>query len=164
MTLDQQDEVTANIIAIWPDAEVIDRRLEPMHGYRAVHIVPRIDKCLVEIQLRTIHQDLWAQGMETWGDKWGRDVRYGGPPVEPDAPVGASGDMTRAQLIEQWKELSDRLYRMARVENMMAQLRAAPLDERGQAELASLETEAETGFGPLRATINAVRDVFSTLS
>jgi hypothetical protein len=91
MTLTHQDRICDRIRTLWPDARVIDRRANPTHGYRAVHIVPRIDGCYVEIQVRTLHQDTWAEFTETLGDRWGRAVRYGGLPADPDAVVGPSG-------------------------------------------------------------------------
>ena len=81
MTLDEQDALVASILELWPDAAVIDRREIPSHGYRAVHVVPKIQGHSVEIQVRTIYQDTWAQMMERFGDIWGREVRYGGQPV-----------------------------------------------------------------------------------
>jgi ppGpp synthetase/RelA/SpoT-type nucleotidyltranferase len=53
MTLDEQDDLAGQIRSIWPDATLIDRRIEPSYGYRAVHVVPRLNRCSVEIQLRT---------------------------------------------------------------------------------------------------------------
>jgi ppGpp synthetase/RelA/SpoT-type nucleotidyltranferase len=74
MTLDAQDALASRIREVWPDARLIDRRADPSHGYRAVHLLPRIGRWTVQIQLRTHFQDTWAQSMELWGDRWGRDV------------------------------------------------------------------------------------------
>ncbi|MGB7053632.1 MAG: hypothetical protein WBG41_18860, partial [Acidimicrobiales bacterium] len=76
MTLDEQDQIAAAIAKLWPETQIIDRREIPSHGYRAVHLVPRIGRCPVEIQLRTLYQDTWAQLMESFGDRWGRAIRY----------------------------------------------------------------------------------------
>jgi hypothetical protein len=94
MTLDEQDEMASAIAALWPGAKTIDRRERPSHGYRAVHIVPRIGHCQVEIQLRTFYQDTWAQMMESFGDRWGRAIRYGGMPDDPDTVITANPPMT----------------------------------------------------------------------
>jgi hypothetical protein len=40
-------------------------------------------------------QDSWAQVVERLGDRWGRGIRYGEPPSEPD--LSATGEQTRAQ-------------------------------------------------------------------
>lgn len=62
----------------------IDRRVDPRHGYRAVHIEVDVDGCFVEIQVRTRLQDQWAQIVERLADSWGRQIRYGGSPSGPE--------------------------------------------------------------------------------
>ena len=87
MTLAEQDAVVARVLDLWPAAKVVDRRAVPMHGYRAVHLVPKVNGCRVEIQVRTHFQDMWAQAMEALGDHWGRGVRYGQGPERSDLPI-----------------------------------------------------------------------------
>ncbi|HEX5010953.1 MAG TPA: hypothetical protein VFY71_11180 [Planctomycetota bacterium] len=82
MTLSEQDDLVRRIGELFPDHRVRDRRREPSHGYRAVHLVARIDGLAVEIQIRTQWQDRWAQAMEHLGDCWGRAIRYGGEPED----------------------------------------------------------------------------------
>lgn len=55
----------------------IDRRSEPVQGYRALHITGIIDSMHVEIQIRTLLQAAWANLYERLGDRWGREIRYG---------------------------------------------------------------------------------------
>ena len=57
--------------------KVIDRRVNPNHGYRAVHIELRRDGAICEIQIRTQLQDLWAATSEAFGEIVGRGIRYG---------------------------------------------------------------------------------------
>lgn len=52
-------------------------------GYRAVHVIAKVDNIPVEVQFRTELQDLWAQVFERLADGWGRQIRYGGEP-DPD--------------------------------------------------------------------------------
>lgn len=66
------------------EARTIDRLESPMHGYRAIHLVVRLDGAPVEIQLRTELQHAWASLMELLGDRWGREPRYGQELVELD--------------------------------------------------------------------------------
>jgi len=54
-----------------------DRRLRPRHGYQAVHLIVRWHEKLVEIQIRTELQHLWAEVSEKLADKWGSTVKYG---------------------------------------------------------------------------------------
>jgi hypothetical protein len=89
MTRVQQDQLVARIVELFPGAETMDRRAQPSHGYRAVHVVVQVDERFVEIQVRTVLQDLWAQLTERLGDAWGRGIRYGDPPDDPDALVGS---------------------------------------------------------------------------
>ena len=66
------------ITEAFPGSELLDRRQMPSFGYRAIHVISRVERCPVEIQLRTHYQDTWAQAMEFFGDRWGRAIRYGG--------------------------------------------------------------------------------------
>ena len=78
MDLDGQDNIVRKIVDAFPVARVIDRRIDPSHGYRAVHVIATVDERRVEIQVRTKLQDLWAQAMERLADEVGREIRYGG--------------------------------------------------------------------------------------
>lgn len=51
-----------------------------MVGYRAVHVIVSIGGRFVEIQIRTLGQDLWANVFERIADIFGRGIRYGEPP------------------------------------------------------------------------------------
>ncbi len=65
-------------------AKLVDRRVKPVAGYRALHVVLTMDGAPVEVQVRTELQALWADLYERQADVWGRQVRYGGEP-DPDA-------------------------------------------------------------------------------
>ncbi len=78
--LTKQDEIVKKIVDAFPLTRVIDRRRRPTHGYRAVHVIATLDERLIEIQVRTQLQDLWAQAMERLADEAGREIRYGGAP------------------------------------------------------------------------------------
>jgi len=158
MTLDEQDEVARRILELWPGARLIDRRERPSHGYRAIHIVPTIGRCPVEIQLRTLYQDTWAQIMESFGDRWGRAIRYGGEPDDPDGAVEGV-DVTRADFVRMWKETADALYTLAQVENRIARIKAGTaVDESASAE--GLQETVDSQFGLLR---DLVRDIARAL-
>jgi hypothetical protein len=62
---------------LFPDAQVSDRRLDPHHGYRAVHIIVRNGIQRYEIQLRTMLQDGWANLVEKVDDRLGSALKYG---------------------------------------------------------------------------------------
>lgn len=69
-TLDQMFEVT-----------VVDRRAQPSHGYRAVHVIATSSGLPVEIQIRTDLQHVWAELSEKLADAFGIDTKYGGGPT-----------------------------------------------------------------------------------
>ena len=85
MTLVEQDELVARVVATMRDARVVDRRAAPVSGYRAVHVIVKEQDLPVEIQVRTDLQDAWAQIFESFADEVGRDVRYG---LVLDGPLG----------------------------------------------------------------------------
>jgi ppGpp synthetase/RelA/SpoT-type nucleotidyltranferase len=63
----------------------------------------------VEVQIRTKLQDTWAQITEKLGDAWGRGLRYGLGPDQPDSPTDPSveGSVTRADLVQVLARLAD---------------------------------------------------------
>jgi hypothetical protein len=81
---DGQDEVTAQVCDLFAGEarapKVIDRRIAPMHGYAAVHVVVFPDDAPIEIQIRTAWQHEWAELFEKLADLVGRGIRYGDAP------------------------------------------------------------------------------------
>jgi ppGpp synthetase/RelA/SpoT-type nucleotidyltranferase len=86
----------------------VDRRKDPRFGYRAVHLIVSIDAMPAEIQIRTELQDTWAQIFERLADRWGRGIRYGQDPENPEGVV-RSGDIvtSRRGIIANLMGLSD---------------------------------------------------------
>lgn len=72
-----QDETMRALTVRWPESRLVDRRLKPTHGYRAVHVIPSLGQLPVEIQVRTRLQHLWAQVSERGADLAGWDLKYG---------------------------------------------------------------------------------------
>jgi ppGpp synthetase/RelA/SpoT-type nucleotidyltranferase len=103
----EQDEIVRRIVDEFANEsrppKVKDRRAEPSAGYRAVHVIVTVQDVPVEIQVRTWLQDRWAQAVEALADKWGRGLRYGEPPLEPDRRVRGA---TRRTLWEAFLALS----------------------------------------------------------
>jgi putative GTP pyrophosphokinase len=60
-----------------PNAIIVDRRTNPSHGYRAVHVIARISEQLVEVQVRSTLQHLWAEFSERLSDKVDPSIKYG---------------------------------------------------------------------------------------
>jgi ppGpp synthetase/RelA/SpoT-type nucleotidyltranferase len=107
LTLRQQDELVKELRGCFEQTRVVDRRAKPMHGYRAVHLIAEVDGFPVEIQVRTVLQDRWAQMMESYGDIYGREIRYGELP--PD--LSASDQRAVERVVERLKVVGDELAR-----------------------------------------------------
>lgn len=79
-----QDALAARLVELFGDTgrrpKVVDRRADPSHGYRALHVIVSIRSVPVEIQVRTPLQHQWADLFEKLADKIGRGIRYGEPP------------------------------------------------------------------------------------
>lgn len=78
----EQDALRDKVIARYPNCKIYDRREKPSFGYRAVHLVMKIDGRLVELQIRTELQHLWAQLSETIADTLGHSLKYGAGQTE----------------------------------------------------------------------------------
>lgn len=72
-----QDEICHAATVMLGDITVIDRRLKPTNGYRAVHLVARYKGWPVEIQVRTQLQHAWAEISEKISDAFGQGIKYG---------------------------------------------------------------------------------------
>ena len=89
----------------------IDRRKDPRFGYRAMHLVVHFDGLPVEIQIRTELQDSWAQIFERLGDRWGRGIRYGQDPENPESIVRSGKSVyTRRELLALLMTLSNTIW------------------------------------------------------
>ena len=79
-----QDEITRQVSDLFGGEarapKVIDRRVAPMHGYAAVHVVVFPGDAPIEIQIRTAWQHEWAELFEKLADLVGRGIRYGEAP------------------------------------------------------------------------------------
>ncbi|HEX7165792.1 MAG TPA: hypothetical protein VF230_02310 [Acidimicrobiales bacterium] len=114
MTREEQDAVVARLVDEFSEARVVDRRVSPTFGCRAVHVIPRVDGCNVEIQVRTGLQNGWAQRMEAIADRVGRGIRYGEDPDDPyglwtiDPPVRNAELVTLARHISELIDAHER--------------------------------------------------------
>jgi ppGpp synthetase/RelA/SpoT-type nucleotidyltranferase len=124
----EQDQVTDRIIeefASCPKApRLIDRRKQPSHGYRAVHVVVFEEGTPVEVQIRTKIQDTWAQITEKLGDAWGRGLRYGLGPDQADLRVDPANpdSVTRGKVIETLASVSETVAQIEEAEYKIAKL------------------------------------------
>lgn len=77
-------------------------------GYRAVHLIVRRGGCPIEIQLRTVGQDVWANVVEKTGREHGMDFKFG------------AGDQ---RLLAVFRSIADSLARFERGEASADELR-----------------------------------------
>jgi len=73
----KQDEVTAQLRSLFDKTIIVDRRDHPSHGYRAVHVIVGYRGKLIEIQIRTGLQHLWAELSEKLSDVVDNAIKYG---------------------------------------------------------------------------------------
>lgn len=80
--LNDQERAVAVLTAAFSDHVIVDRREKPSHGYRAVHVLARVSGKLIEIQVRTRLQHLWAEVSEKRADTFDPALKYGGGDAE----------------------------------------------------------------------------------
>lgn len=76
--IEEQERVVAALCAAFPQSSVKDRREKPSYGYRAVHVIIEIAGKLIEVQVRTSLQHLWAELSEKLSDVYDPTIKYGG--------------------------------------------------------------------------------------
>jgi ppGpp synthetase/RelA/SpoT-type nucleotidyltranferase len=118
MTRGEQDALVERITARFENSRTVDRRARPSHGYRAVHVIARVEGRPVEIQVRTRLQDLWAQIVERLADEWGRGIRYGEAPAQPDLELRG---MTRQRFLDSLMELANEVEVVEQVRQRFAE-------------------------------------------
>ena len=80
--LKQQEALMLELTRIFPDSKPLDRRLFPQYGYRAVHLIVKVNGFPLEIQVRSQLQHYWAQYSEMIADQHDQELKYGGGDVE----------------------------------------------------------------------------------
>jgi ppGpp synthetase/RelA/SpoT-type nucleotidyltranferase len=73
----RQDHVVTIVKDYFDNVRVVDRRENPSHGYRAVQLIIKCSGKIIEVQVRTSLQHLWAEISEKISDK-DPMVKYGG--------------------------------------------------------------------------------------
>jgi len=77
----EQERVVSSLRALFPETSLVDRRNNPSHGYRAVHLIVKISKKAIETQIRTEEQHLWAELSEKLADTLDPGIKYGRGPA-----------------------------------------------------------------------------------
>jgi ppGpp synthetase/RelA/SpoT-type nucleotidyltranferase len=86
-----QDRLLQRVQKTFPGCAIADRRRRPSHGYRAVHVIVKVESRPIEIQVRTRLQHMWAEVSERLSDSVGVALKYGrGPKNHQGLLAGAS--------------------------------------------------------------------------
>ena len=72
-----QNEAIERLKTLFDRIEVDDRREQPSHGYRAVHVIVENSGKLIEVQVRTSLQHLWAEVSEKLSGVVNASIKYG---------------------------------------------------------------------------------------
>jgi ppGpp synthetase/RelA/SpoT-type nucleotidyltranferase len=157
----EQERVTEALINLFENVSVIDRREQPSHGYRAVHVIARFDDKLVEIQVRTSLQHIWAELSEKVSDVVDPSIKYGGG-MEP-----------LRKLLSTWSSIvkseEDTELQLADTERRVEILLAkGTLPAEGQAELAELRADVAMALANQEsrrvANFSVMRDMIEGIS
>jgi ppGpp synthetase/RelA/SpoT-type nucleotidyltranferase len=160
MNWTEQDQLVARIAELFPGAQVTDRRAMPSYGYRAVHVIVEVDQWFVEIQVRTALQNLWAQVFERLADRWGRGIRYGDPPIDPDLEVVRG--FTRRKIVELMMRESERAHKLEEVDVELLEYERDPIDPNKFSAAIDTFPELETDPG-MAQLVQAMREAPKTL-
>lgn len=104
-----QDEVVRQVCGLFASADVDDRRARPSWGYRAVHVIVRQDGRLIEVQVRSELQHLWAMVSEALADQFGNELKYGGGSIEVRELLDVASEQIAQveQLEARWQRRED---------------------------------------------------------
>lgn len=75
--ISEQQRVVDSLCQLFDDVSVVDRRANPSNGYRAVHVIVNHSGKLVEVQVRTELQHVWAELSEKYSDVIHPGIKYG---------------------------------------------------------------------------------------
>ncbi|HVF48699.1 MAG TPA: hypothetical protein VNA19_01355 [Pyrinomonadaceae bacterium] len=76
--ISSQESVVQSLENLFENTTIVDRRKQPSHGYRAVHVIVSYLGKAIEIQVRTLLQHQWAELSEKFSDIVNPAIKYGG--------------------------------------------------------------------------------------
>jgi putative GTP pyrophosphokinase len=157
--LAEQDRVVTALTGLFVPSTIVDRRQKPSHGYRAVHVIVVNDQRAVEIQVRTVLQQQWAELSEKASDVIDSAIKYGGGDEELQRLLtGASGAIAK---------LEERDYLALKAQQNLVHLSEGTLTDDERAAIIALQEEVASvraKLGTARQTVlNSFREAIEGL-
>jgi putative GTP pyrophosphokinase len=85
------------LLGSWPLVRERDYIARPKDdGYRAIHVIVRSSGLPIEVQIRTLSQDLWANLVEDYDRESGSSVKFGGGSEEARSEFASVADTLAA--------------------------------------------------------------------
>ena len=109
-----QESVVQSLQSLFEESTIVDRRKQPSHGYRAVHVIVECHGKMIEIQVRTSLQHLWAELSEKYSDIVDPAIKYGGgyesiqTLLKKASNAVAAGELAEVELAELSAHLSSK--------------------------------------------------------
>jgi hypothetical protein len=147
-------------LRLFDNTTAVDRREKPSHGYRAFHLVVKYADKLVEIQIRSSLQQLWAELSEKLSDTIDPALKYGG------------GNPAFLKLLASTSELvTDQELNELRMVNLQTQLQTrlsecptqGALSELIQQQLSEVNQQVEENVSTGRKVFEALRNAINNL-
>jgi ppGpp synthetase/RelA/SpoT-type nucleotidyltranferase len=163
-----QDELVERIVALFSvgvrEPKIVDRRVEPMHGYRAVHVIVFPEGTPIEIQVRTRWQHEWAEFFEKLADVAGRGIRYGEPPTKlgkPREPCSnpAPEDVQAKRLEGKYRQREQLVGMALIVGDLIDAVEVGEVVAPDDRELPGFRYEVENALGVLRQRLRDIDDL-----
>lgn len=152
--LEEQDQVTSRLQQLFSEAAIVDRRVHPSHGYRAVHVIVNLQGRLVEVQVRTLLQHVWAELCEKIDDAY-PGTKYGrGHSEITSSLLGSSRNGHAIELLERDAHVFDR---------KIDELPGGPEAEELRVRLEALKRSVSSARAELIATVDLLRREWDSL-
>ena len=111
----EQEQVVALLRHVFSKVSVVDRRTHPSYGYRAVHVIAEVSEKLIEIQVRSSLQHLWAELSEKISDVLDPTIKYGRGEKKIQKKL-----ITLSEMLEGVEERDIRISSLGRIQRLMA--------------------------------------------
>jgi ppGpp synthetase/RelA/SpoT-type nucleotidyltranferase len=112
-TLIEQNALIFRLRNLFEKTSIYDRRSDPSNGYRAVHVVTRLNGSRYEVQVRTVLQHSWAEVSERLAGRFGQELKYGGVPQSDVGRAVSKALMDTSGGIEKFEEVEMYIWQLA---------------------------------------------------